>query len=59
MDISSLNVEVLLYLTKLLDPVDRFNLILSGILKGFENVNEGIDLRERYSEHFTLVQCAK
>jgi hypothetical protein len=59
MDLSSLNVDVLLYLMKFVDPVDRFNLVLSGILKGFENVNEGIDLRERYSEHFTLVQCAK
>jgi hypothetical protein len=49
MDLSSLNVDVLLYLMKLLDQDDRFNLILSGILKGFENVNEGIDLRQRYS----------
>ena len=53
MYLSSLNVDVLLYLTKFLDPDDRFNLILSGILKGFENANEGIDLRQRYSEHFT------
>ena len=45
--------DVLLYLTKFLDPDDRFNLVLSGILKGFENANEGIDLRHRYSEHFT------
>jgi hypothetical protein len=28
-------------------------LVLSGILKGFENVNNGIDLRKRYSETFT------
>jgi hypothetical protein len=53
MDLSSLNVDVLLHLMKSVDPVDRFNLALSGILKGFENANEGIDLRKRYSEHFT------
>ena len=57
MDFSSLDVDVLLYLIKFLDPVDRFNLVISGILKGFENANEGIDLRERYSELFILVQC--
>ena len=53
MNLSSLNVDVLLHFMKFVNPVDRFNLILSGILKGFENVNEGIDLRKRYSEHFT------
>jgi hypothetical protein len=53
MDLSSLNVDVLLYLIKSLDPVDRFNLALSGILKGFENVNKGIHLDERYCEHLT------
>jgi hypothetical protein len=58
MDLSSLNVDVLLRLMKFVDPVDRFNLVLSGILKGFENVIEGIDLHDRYSEHLTLVQCA-
>ena len=51
-NLPALNVDVLLYLMKFVKPVDRFNLALSGILKGFENVNEGIDLRERYSEHF-------
>jgi hypothetical protein len=56
MTLSSLNVDVLLYLMKLLDPVDRFNIVLSGTLKGFENEIEGIDLRERYSEHFTFDQ---
>jgi hypothetical protein len=50
MNLSSLNVDVLLYLMKFVKPVDRFNLVLSGILKGFENANEGINLRERYSE---------
>jgi hypothetical protein len=59
MNFSSLNVDVLLHLIKFVDPDDRLNLLLSGILKGFENVNEGIVLRERYSEHFTLGQCAK
>jgi hypothetical protein len=53
MDLSSLNVDVLLYLMKFVDPVDRINLVVSGILKGFENAIEGIDLRQRYSEHFT------
>jgi hypothetical protein len=56
MDFSSLNVDVLLYLMKFVDPDDRFNLVLSGILKGFENAIEATDLRERYFEHFTLVQ---
>ena len=55
MDFSSLNVDVLLHLMNFVKPVDRFNLVLSGILKGFENVNEGIDLDQRYSEHFTFV----
>ena len=53
MNFSSLNADVLLHLLKFVDPVDKFNLLLSGILKGFENANEGIDLRERYSEQFT------
>jgi hypothetical protein len=53
MDFSSLNIEVLLHLMKFVHPDDRFNLVLSGILKGFENAIEEIDLRERYSEHFT------
>ena len=52
-DLSSLNVDVLLYLMKFVDQDDRFNLVVSGTLRGFENVNEGIDLRKRYSEHFT------
>ena len=50
MDLSSLNADVLLYLIGFVKPVDRFNLALSGILKGFENVNKGIDLHERYFE---------
>ena len=54
MDLSSLNVDVLLYLIKFVDPVDRFNLVSSGILKGFENVNKGIDLDKRYSVHLTF-----
>ena len=54
MNFSSLNPDVLLYLMGFVTPVDRsFNLVLSGVLKGFENVNEGMDLRERYSGHFT------
>jgi hypothetical protein len=53
MDFSSLNVTVLLRLMKFLDPNDRFNLVLSGMLKGFNNANEGIDQQQRYSEHFT------
>ena len=55
MDLSSLNADVLLYLMKFVDPEDRFNLALSGILNGFENVKEGIDLNERYSQHFNFV----
>ena len=52
-----MNVDVLLYLIQFVDPVDRFNLALSGILKGFKNVNKGIDLRERYSELITAIEC--
>jgi hypothetical protein len=48
MDLSSLNVDVLLYLMGFVKPVDRFNLVLPGILKGFESVNEGMDLRRLY-----------
>jgi hypothetical protein len=55
MNLSSLTADVLLYLMKFVKPVDRFNLALSGILKGFENVIKGIDPRQRYFEHFTLV----
>ena len=53
MNLSSLNVDVLLHLMEFVKPVDCFNLILSGMLKGFENVNKGIIPHERYSEHFT------
>jgi hypothetical protein len=52
MNFSSLNADVLFHLMKFVDPIDRFNLLLSGVLKGFENVNEGIDLDKRYSEQF-------
>ena len=55
MDLSSLNADVLLYWMKFVDPEDRFNLALSGILKGFENINKGIDLDQRYSEHLNFV----
>ena len=47
MHLESLNIDVLLHLIKFVDPVDRFNLILSGILKGFDNVNKGMDLQKR------------
>jgi hypothetical protein len=55
MNLSSLNADVLLYLMEFVKPVDRFNLALSGILKGFENVNKGVILHERYSEHLISV----
>jgi len=55
MNLSSVNVDVLLYLLKFVNPVDRFNLAISGILKGFENINKGINLDERYSEHLTTM----
>jgi hypothetical protein len=51
MHLASLNVDVLLHLMKFVDPFSRFNLALSGILRGFENANEGIDLRQRYFQH--------
>jgi hypothetical protein len=57
MDLPTLHVDVLLHLMKFLKPVDRFNLVVSGSLKGFENVNEGIDLRGRYSAHLLMMQC--
>jgi hypothetical protein len=54
-DLCSLSVDVQLELMKFVHPVDRFNLVLSGILKGFKNVNTGMDLCERYFEQFTFV----
>jgi hypothetical protein len=51
MDSSSLHADVVLYLIKFVDQDDRFKLVLSWVLK--ENANERIDLRQRYSEHFT------
>ena len=42
-----LNVDMLLYLLKFLDPVDQCNLVLSGVLEGFENSNQIADLTER------------
>ncbi len=53
MSLSSLNADVVLQLLKFVDPVDQFNLLLSGIFKGFESLAKGMDLRKRYSEHFT------
>jgi hypothetical protein len=54
MYLASLNVDVLLYLIDFIDPVDRFNLALSGILKGLENVNKGINLKRRYFKIISL-----
>jgi hypothetical protein len=51
MHLASLNVDTLLYLMKFIDPVDRFNLVLSGILKGLENVSREINLKKRYFNH--------
>jgi hypothetical protein len=48
MHLASLHIDILLHLIEFIAPVDRFNLALSGILKGFENVNKEIDLRRRY-----------
>jgi hypothetical protein len=48
MHLASLNHDVLFHLVKFVDPVSRFNLILSGILKGFENVSKGINVEHRY-----------
>jgi hypothetical protein len=50
--LASLNVDVLLYLIKFIDPVDRLNLVFSGILKGFENVSREIGFQKRYFKHF-------
>jgi hypothetical protein len=57
MILSSLNIDVLLHLIKFLDSDDRFNLALSGILQGLENLNKRIDLQKRYSEFFTQMQA--
>jgi hypothetical protein len=59
MNLSSVNVDVLLYLMKFVHPDDRFNLALSGVLKGFENINRGIDLDKRYSKHLSFVSSCK
>jgi hypothetical protein len=48
MYLASLNADVLFHLIKFVDPVSRFNLILSGILKGFENVSKVINVEHRY-----------
>ena len=50
MYLASLNTDVLCHLMMFVRPVDRINLVFSGILKGFENVNKGIDidLQRRY-----------
>ena len=56
MHLASLNFDVLVYLINFVDPDDRLNLVLSGILKGFENVSKGIDLQRRY-QPFPLIQC--
>jgi hypothetical protein len=57
MNLSTLNADALLHLLKFVKPVDRFNLALSGILKGFENVHKGINLDKRYPEHFIVVKA--
>ena len=52
MQLAALNIDVLLHLLEFVDPIDRFNLILSGILKGFDNVSKGMDLRKRLNTIF-------
>jgi hypothetical protein len=47
MNLATLHVDALFHLMEFVDPVDRFNLILSGILKGFENLSKRLDLGER------------
>jgi hypothetical protein len=49
MSLSTMHADVTLYLMKFIKPVDSFNLLISGILKGFENVTKEIDLQQRYS----------
>ena len=55
-NLSSLNIDVLLHLMKFIKPVDRFNLVLSGVMKKIINFNVGIDLRRRLIEYFILMQ---
>ena len=45
---SLLSFDVLLHVVKFVEPVDCINLLLSGILEGFENVYQGIDRQKRY-----------
>ena len=48
MHLASLNADVLFHLMKFVDPAARFNLILSGILNGFENVSKVTNVEHRY-----------
>jgi hypothetical protein len=48
MHLGSLNADVLFHLIKFVDPVDSFNLVLSGILKGFDNLSKVINVEQRY-----------
>ena len=48
MNLSALNIDVLLLLVKFSEPEDGCNLAVSGVLKGFEMTNPNIDLSKRY-----------
>jgi len=54
MYLASLNVDVLLHLMKFIDSVDRFNLVLSEILKEFKNVSKEVDPQKRYFNNFLI-----
>jgi hypothetical protein len=53
--LAQLNIDVLLHLMKFVHPVDRVNLAFAGILKGFDNINRGAILKQRFY-HFLMTQ---
>jgi hypothetical protein len=49
MNFTSLIPDVKLYILKIIHPVDRFNLVLSGVLPGFQAPIGSIDTTQRYA----------
>ena len=47
--ITSLIPDVQLYLLNMIEPIDRFNFILSGALPGFQGLIDSIDTTQRYT----------
>ena len=55
MDFTSLNYDVILCILKWIHPVDRFNVILSGLLPGFQALIVDINPTEWYVFFRSLV----